>query len=235
MKEKILIVDDEQAIVTLLTYNIEQAGYETDTAYDGLEAIRKAQNNDYDLIVLDLMLPKMDGLEVCKYLRRNDIDTPILMLTALDDEADKIAGLDIGADDYLTKPFSPKEVIARIRAILRRLQKLKKDVEKSFQNGALIVFPGQYKAMMNEREIDFTRKEFELLLFLIKRKGDILSRDLLLKEVWDYDFVGDTRIVDVHVSRLREKIEKDSKNPKYIKTIRGLGYKMENYDEESII
>lgn len=235
MKEKILIVDDEQAIVTLLTYNIEQAGYATDTAYDGLEAIRKAQNELYDLIILDLMLPKMNGLEVCKYLRRNGIDTPILMLTALDDEADKIAGLDIGADDYLTKPFSPKEVIARIRAILRRLKKHKKNVEKSFKNGVLTVFPGQYRAMINEQEIDFTRKEFELLLFLIKRKGDILSRELLLKEVWDYDFVGDTRIVDVHISRLREKIEKDSKNPEYIKTIRGLGYKMENHNEESII
>lgn len=235
MSEKILIVDDEPAIVTLLTYNIEQAGYQTDVAQDGLEAIQKAQNKTYDLILLDLMLPKMDGLEVCNYLRRNEIDTPIIMLTALDDETDKIAGLNIGADDYLTKPFSPKEVIARIRAILRRMKKIKQDEELTLTNGYLTVFPGQYKAMLNNHEIDFTRKEFELLLFLIQHKGDVLSRELLLKKVWDYDFVGDTRIVDVHISRLREKIEEDSKKPHYIKTIRGLGYKMEKYDEKSTV
>jgi len=235
MKEKILIVDDEPAIVTLLTYNIEQAGYQTDTANDGLEAIKKAQTESYDMIILDLMLPKMDGLEVCKYLRRNDVDTPILMLTALDDEADKIKGLNLGADDYLTKPFSPKEVIARIQAILRRVHKYQKDEHKKITNGLLTVFPGQYKAMLDSQEIEFTRKEFELLVFLLKHKGDVLSRDLLLKKVWNYDFVGDTRIVDVHISRLREKIEKDSKHPTYIKTIRGLGYKMENDNEKSLL
>lgn len=235
MKSKILIVDDEQSIVTLLTYNIEQAGYSTDTAFSGLEAIKKAQTEAYDLIILDLMLPEMDGFEVCKYLRRNKVDTPILMLTALDDETDKIYGLDLGADDYLTKPFSPKEVIARIRAILRRVEKQTSNQQQTYQNGPLTIFPRQYEAVINGATLQFTRQEFALLMFFVRRKGDVLSRELLLKEVWDYDFVGDTRIVDVHVSRLREKIEENPKHPQFIKTIRGLGYKMENYDEKSIV
>lgn len=235
MKQKILIVDDEQSIVTLLTYNIEQAGYATDTAFDGLEAIKKAQTETYDLIILDLMLPEMDGFEVCKYLRRNNIDTPILMLTALNDETDKIYGLDLGADDYLTKPFSPKEVIARIRAILRRVEKQTSVQQQTYQNGPLTIFPRQYEATINGATLQFTRQEFALLMFFVRRKGDVLSRELLLKEVWDYDFVGDTRIVDVHVSRLREKIEENPKDPQFIKTIRGLGYKMENHDEKSTV
>ena len=235
MKQKILIVDDEQSIVTLLTYNIEQAGYATDTAFDGLEAIKKAQTETYDLIILDLMLPEMDGFEVCKYLRRNNIDTPILMLTALNDETDKIYGLDLGADDYLTKPFSPKEVIARIRAILRRVEKQTSVQQQTYQNGPLTIFPRQYEATIDGATLQFTRQEFALLMFFVRRKGDVLSRELLLKEVWDYDFVGDTRIVDVHVSRLREKIEENPKDPQFIKTIRGLGYKMENHDEKSTV
>lgn len=228
MKQKILIVDDEQSIVTLLKFNIEKSGFQTDVAYDGLEAINKSENNYYDLIILDLMLPKMDGLEVCKYLRRHQIDTPILMLTARDDEKDKILGLELGADDYLTKPFSPKEVIARIRAILRRVHQVVDQSQSTLRIGQLIIYPDQYEAEINGERLAFTRKEFELLLYLVNHKGNVLSRDQLLKEVWNYDFVGDTRIVDVHVSRLRDKIEADSRKPKYIKTIRGLGYKMED-------
>ncbi|HLR74523.1 MAG TPA: response regulator transcription factor [Virgibacillus sp.] len=228
MKQKILIVDDEQSIVTLLKFNIEKSGFQTDVAYDGLEAINKSENNYYDLIILDLMLPKMDGLEVCKYLRRQQIDTPILMLTARDDEKDKILGLELGADDYLTKPFSPKEVIARIRAILRRVHQVVDQSQSMLRIGQLIIYPDQYEAEINGERLAFTRKEFELLLYLVNHKGNVLSRDQLLKEVWNYDFVGDTRIVDVHVSRLRDKIEADSRKPKYIKTIRGLGYKMED-------
>jgi len=228
MKQKILIVDDEQSIVTLLKFNIEKSGFQTDVAYDGLEAINKSENNYYDLIILDLMLPKMDGLEVCKYLRRQQIDTPILMLTARDDEKDKILGLELGADDYLTKPFSPKEVIARIRAILRRVHQVVDQSQSMLRIGQLIIYPDQYEAEINGERLAFTRKEFELLLYLVNHKGNVLSRDQLLKEVWNYDFVGDTRIVDVHVSRLRDKIETDSRKPKYIKTIRGLGYKMED-------
>ncbi|WP_188453435.1 response regulator transcription factor [Virgibacillus oceani] len=227
MKKKILIVDDEISIVTLLKFNVEQAGFETDVAYNGLEAINKAEKNAYDLIVLDLMLPELDGMEVCKQLRRNKIETPILMLTAKDDEFDKILGLELGADDYLTKPFSPKEVVARIKAILRRSEKAKDPNQSFIQIANLTIFPERYEAEMNDETLTFTRKEFELLYYLANHKGKVLSRDQLLSAVWNYDFVGDTRIVDVHVSHLREKIEPDTKRPIYIKTIRGLGYKME--------
>ncbi|AUJ26015.1 DNA-binding response regulator [Virgibacillus dokdonensis] len=228
MNEKILIVDDEKSIVTLLNFNIEKAGFVTDVAYDGYEAVQKAQSNSYDLIVLDLMLPEMDGMDVCRYLRNNQINTPILMLTAKDEEFDKVLGLELGADDYLTKPFSPKEVVARIKAILRRAKRVEKSNFSFIQVGDLTVFPERYEAEMAGKVITFTRKEFELLYYLAKNKGKVISRDQLLSGVWDYDFVGDTRIVDVHVSHLRDKIEPDSKKPVYIKTVRGLGYKLED-------
>lgn len=227
MEQKILIVDDEVSIVTLLTYNMEQAGYTTDYAYDGLEAIKKAGKIHFDLIILDIMLPGMDGMEVCKYLRQNRIDTPILMLTAKEDEMDKILGLELGADDYLTKPFSPKEVIARTKAIIRRAGQSRKSPQASIKIGDLIIFPERYEAEVNGTTITFTRKEFELLHYFANHLGNVLSRDQLLSAVWNYDFAGDTRIVDVHVSHLREKIEPNSKRPSYIKTVRGLGYKME--------
>lgn len=228
MEEKILIVDDEEHIVTLLSYNIEKAGYSIDAAYDGNEAIQKAQQFDYDLIILDVMLPKIDGMEVMKHLRMNRIDTPILMVTARDTEVDTILGLELGADDYLTKPFSPKEVVARIRAILRRAKKQDKNDYSHIQVGDLSIFPEKYEAKLGDESLAFTRKEFELLIYLSKNKGKVLSRDQLLSEIWNYDFVGDTRIVDVHISRLREKIEADTKRPRYIKTVHGLGYKMED-------
>ena len=227
MSQKILIVDDEKPIVTLLKYNLEKSGFTTDEAYNGAEAVQKAETNDYDLIVLDLMLPEMDGIEVCKYLRNNKIETPILMLTAKDEEFDKVLGLELGADDYLTKPFSPKEVIARIKAILRRTTKANQNSFSSISVGNITIFPERYEAEVHEKVVTFTRKEFELLYFLAKNKGKVISRDQLLSGVWDYDFVGDTRIVDVHISHLRDKIEPDTKKPIYIKTIRGLGYKME--------
>lgn len=228
MNEKILIVDDEKSIVTLLKFNIEKAGFVTDVAYDGSQAVQKAESNSYDLIVLDLMLPEMDGMDVCRYLRNNQINTPILMLTAKDEEFDKVLGLELGADDYLTKPFSPKEVIARIKAILRRSKQVEKSNFSYIQVGDITVFPERYEAEMKGKVITFTRKEFELLYYLAKNKGKVISRDQLLSGVWDYDFVGDTRIVDVHISHLRDKIEPDSKKPVYIKTVRGLGYKLED-------
>lgn len=227
MKQKILIVDDEVSIVTLLTFNIERAGFETDVAHDGAVAVEKAMKDEYDLIVLDLMLPKMDGLEVCKHLRQHKIDTPILMLTAKDDEFDKIIGLELGADDYLTKPFSPKEVVARIKAILRRTTVKQETSFETIKIGELLIYPEKHEVIIGEDLLTFTRKEFELLQYLVEHKGKVLSRDQLLNKVWNYDFAGDTRIVDVHISRLREKIETDTRKPKYIKTIRGLGYKME--------
>ncbi|MBM7597729.1 two-component system alkaline phosphatase synthesis response regulator PhoP [Virgibacillus halotolerans] len=228
MEQNVLIVDDEKPIVTLLTFNLKQAGFQTDQAFDGLAAVEKAAHNHYDLIILDLMLPKMNGMEVCDYLRTHHIHTPILMLTAKDEESDKILGLESGADDYLTKPFSPKEVIARIKAILRRANKTTQSPTDKLRIGNIIIFPERYEVEINQVLITFTRKEFELLHYLAKHKGKVISRDQLLREVWDYDFAGDTRIVDVHISHLRDKIEPHSKKPQYIKTIRGLGYKMED-------
>mgnify|MGYP001050841533 CR=1 FL=1 len=233
MKNKVLVVDDEQSIVTLLQYNLEQAGFEVVTAMDGAEGKRLAETESPDMIVLDLMLPKLDGMDVCKKLRQQNIMTPILMLTAKDDELDKILGLELGADDYMVKPFSPREVIARVKAILRRAQFQTEaasdndQAEEQIQIGKLTIYPGKYEAFFQEDQLELTLKEFELLLFLGQNKGRVLTRDQLLSAVWNYDFAGDTRIVDVHISHLREKIEKDTKKPAYIKTIRGLGYKLE--------
>ncbi|MDG5786972.1 response regulator transcription factor [Evansella sp. AB-P1] len=232
MSQRLLIVDDEESILTLLQFNLEQGGFHVTTAMDGKTALEKACSNYYDLIILDLMLPEMDGLEVCKQLRQNKVLTPILMLTAKDDEFDKVLGLELGADDYLTKPFSPREVVARVRAILRRTQTTEKPVESSTLSNKIVIgdveiFPENYEVFLNGSQLELTPKEFELLLYLANHKGRVLTRDQLLNAVWNYEFVGDTRIVDVHVSHLRDKIEPNTKKPVYIKTIRGLGYKME--------
>lgn len=235
MSKKILIVDDEQSIVTLLQYNLQQAGFDVSVAMDGEKGLNKAADEQFDMIVLDLMLPKMDGIEVCKELRQRKINTPILMLTAKDDEFDKVLGLELGADDYMTKPFSPREVVARVKAILRRTQLLSgheenvkdEDPSEKIIIGDIKILPEHYEAYFQNERIELTPKEFELLVYLAKNKGRVLTRDQLLSAVWNYDFAGDTRIVDVHISHLREKIEKDTKKPTYIKTIRGLGYKLE--------
>lgn len=232
MERTILIVEDEPSIVTLIKYNLEKAGFLTDVAYNGEDAIKKTEENKFDLIVLDLMLPKMDGMEVCKTIRKNNNYIPILMLTAKDDEYDKIYGLEMGADDYLTKPFSPKELIARINAILRRTeQRTENAAPLVLEVGDIKVHPDRFEAFFKGDLLELTRKEFELLVYLIQHKGQILSREQLLSSVWEYDFVGDTRIVDVQVSHLRDKIEADSKNPTYIKTVRGFGYKLEDPHE----
>ena len=233
MENKVLVVDDEQSIVTLLQYNLEQAGFEVITAMDGAEGKRLAETESLDIIVLDLMLPIIDGMDVCKKLRQQNIMTPILMLTAKDDELDKIIGLELGADDYMVKPFSPREVIARVKAILRRTQiqtgtsSDSEQADEQIQIGKVTIYPEKYEAFFQETQLELTLKEFELLLFLGQNKGRVLTRDQLLSAVWNYDFAGDTRIVDVHISHLREKIEEDTKKPAYIKTIRGLGYKLE--------
>ncbi|WP_163654981.1 response regulator transcription factor [Listeria sp. PSOL-1] len=229
--EKILIVDDESSILTLLQFNIEKAGYEVITAEDGKKGYELALSEKPDLIVLDLMLPQMDGIEVTKKLRQEKITIPILMLTAKDEELDKIIGLELGADDYLTKPFSPREVIARIKAILRRTEKQTNDTEIKLTIGDLTILPDSYEVFLQEERLDLTPKEFELLLFLMTHRGKVFSRDQLLDIVWNYEYSGETRIVDVHISHLREKIEADTKQPKYIKTIRGFGYKIDNIKE----
>lgn len=232
---KILVVDDESSIVTLLQFNIEKAGFDVVTAEDGRTGYELALSEKPDLIVLDLMLPEMDGIEVCKQLRQDKVETPILMLTAKDDELDKIIGLELGADDYLTKPFSPREVVARIKAILRRSAGKASDVEpedaqkeKALQIGELKILTDSYEVYLQDELLDLTPKEFELLVYLANHRGKVFSRDQLLDAVWNYDYIGETRIVDVHVSHLRDKIETDTKQPRYIKTIRGFGYKMEN-------
>lgn len=233
MKKKVLVVDDEQSIVTLLQYNLQQAGYDVVTATDGEEGLNMALTSNPDVILLDLMLPKLDGMEVCKELRQQRVFTPILMLTAKDDEFDKVLGLELGADDYMTKPFSPREVLARIKAVLRRSQLQPENTEKETEEeeniviGEMKIFPNFYEAYFKDELLELTPKEFELLLFLSRNKGRVLTRDQLLSSVWNYDFVGDTRIVDVHISHLREKMENNTKKPIYIKTIRGLGYKLE--------
>lgn len=233
MTNKILVVDDELSIATLLQYNLKQAGYDVIIANDGRDGLQKAISENPDLILLDLMLPKLDGMEVCKELRIKKLDIPIIMLTAKDDEFDKVLGLELGADDYMTKPFSPREVMARVKAVLRRSKVIKNpqreetSEEKSYHFGHLNVYPDRFEAFLDDKILEFTPKEFELLVYLLENKNRVLTRDQLLSAVWHYDFAGDTRIVDVHISHLRDQIEENSRKPKFIKTIRGLGYKFE--------
>ncbi len=230
--KKLLIVDDEQSILTLLEFNLKKAGYEVIKAMDGNQAVKLAIEGNPDLMILDIMLPGMDGIEVCKKLRMEKVDLPILMLTAKDDEFDKILGLELGADDYMTKPFSPREVVARVKAILRRTGNQQKDSsdegeEAYFEFGKLQIYPERYEVYYNGTILELTPKEFELLHYLARHSGRVLTREQLLNAVWNYDFVGDSRIVDVHISHLRDKIEEDTRQPKYIKTVRGMGYKLE--------
>ena len=231
MTKKILVVDDESSIVTLLQYNLEQAGYTVLTASDGMEGYNAVLESKPDLIVLDLMLPKMDGMEVCKALRLQKINTPIIMLTAKDDEFDKVLGLELGADDYMTKPFSPREVTARVKAVLRRstatIEEVPLNTDSTFEYGSLRVYPERFEVFLRDQSLEFTPKEFELLVYLMENKNRVLTRDQLLSAVWNYDFAGDTRIVDVHISQKKEKIEENSRKPFFIKTIRGIGYKFE--------
>lgn len=226
---KILVVDDEPSIVTLMKFNLEKAGYEVITAEDGRQGLDLSLTEKPDLIVLDLMLPGMDGMDVCKTLRQEKVDTPILMLTAKDEEFDKILGLELGADDYMTKPFSPREVVARVKAILRRtqVQQAPDDALSVIKLGALEIHTDTYDVYARGEQLVLTPKEYELLLYLSNHKNKVLSRDQLLNGVWDFHYDGDTRIVDVHISHLREKIEADPKRPAYIRTIRGFGYKLE--------
>lgn len=231
--KKVLIIEDEQSILKLLSYNLEQEGYAVETTMDGQEGLDMGLENEYDMILLDLMLPNMDGMEICRELRQNKVEVPIIMLTAKDSEIDKILGLEIGADDYITKPFSPREVLARMKAIFRRskhqasVQNQPVGAEELIQIGEIAIYPEKYEVIVREESIDLTPKEFELLLYLARRENRILSREQLLNAIWDYDFAGETRIVDVHISHLREKIEKNTKKPEYIITARGFGYKLE--------
>ncbi|SCW52004.1 two-component system, OmpR family, alkaline phosphatase synthesis response regulator PhoP [Paenibacillus tianmuensis] len=227
MKKKILVVDDEPSISMLIEFNLKLVGFEVHCVYDGEAVFQAIQHFRPDLIVLDLMLPKMDGIQVCRKLRGQNNLVPIIMLTAMQDLSDKIAGLDNGADDYMTKPFSPQELISRIQAILRRIQTLPSASPNTpVSIGQIVIQPDQREVKIKGQPIELTPKEFDLLLFLCKHRGKVLSRQQLLHGVWDYHFLGDTRIVDVHISHLRDKIETNARNPEYIVTIRNVGYKL---------
>ena len=232
MSQKVLVVDDEQSIVTLLKYNLETAGYIVDVAYDGEEALKKVKEVKPELIVLDVKLPKKDGIEVCKTIRSDKNLVPILMLTAKDDEFDRVLGLELGADDYMTKPFSPREVVARVKAILRRSQIANEVVKDDVDDEDIVIDnirirPEFFEVYRDDTLLELTPKEFELLLYLIERQGRVITREHMLNSVWNYEFAGDSRIVDVHISHLRDKLEENPKQPKLIKTVRGLGYKLE--------
>ncbi|EQB86916.1 two-component system alkaline phosphatase synthesis response regulator PhoP [Clostridium punense] len=229
--KRILVVDDEEHIVELIKFNLEKNGYGVITADNGRDAFIIAKEQQPDLILLDLMLPGMDGLDVCKEIRRDSaISTmPIIMITAKGEELDKILGLELGADDYITKPFSVRELIARVKAILRRTTVKYED--NGFKFGEITIDFEKHEVRRDGEKVDLTLKEFELLEILIKNKGRVMTRDFLLDKIWGYEYVGETRTVDVHVRHLRQKIEKDDKNPVYIQTIRGIGYKF-NYGED---
>jgi DNA-binding response OmpR family regulator len=230
MKIKLLVVDDEEILLKGLKFNLLQEGYDIDTAIEGLDAYEKISKNKYDLVLLDIMLPKMNGLEVCKKVRETSM-VPIIMLTAKGDDSSKILGLEYGADDYITKPFNMLELKARIKAILRRVAfKINTDSINSneitienFKINAL----GR-KILLDDKKINLTAKEFDLLILLLTNKGNVFSREDLLKEIWGYEYFGDVRTVDVHIRRLREKIEEISSQPKYILTKWGVGYYFAN-------
>lgn len=224
MAEKILVVDDEPILLKGLKFSLEQDDYQVEVAVDGLEAYEKIMNNDYDLVVLDLMLPEIDGLEVCRKVRETSM-VPIIILTAKGEDSSKVLGLEYGADDYLTKPFNILELKARIKAILRRV-----NVSES-TNATSVLVMGEFtintlgrKVAIDGREINLTAKEFDLLLLLVINKDKVFSREELLETIWGYEYFGDVRTVDVHVRRLREKIETNSSQPEYILTKWGVGY-----------
>jgi len=226
-QKKILIVDDEEHILELIKFNLEKNGFEVVTLDNGESAIGFLKENSVDLVVLDLMLPGMDGLEVCKNLRRIDglEKLPIIMLTARGEETDRILGLELGADDYLTKPFSVRELIARIKAVLRRSDDKQAIKSKTLKIKDIVLDTDKHEVTMNGIQVELTLKEFELLKILIENRGKVLTRNLLLDEVWGYDYFGETRTVDVHIRHLRKKIG-DDESGEYIETIRGVGYKM---------
>ena len=225
MGKKVLVVDDEKLIVKGIRFSLEQEGMEVDCAYDGEEALEKAQANDHDIILLDLMLPKINGLEVCQQIRGFS-QVPIIMLTAKGEDMDKILGLEYGADDYITKPFNILEVKARIKAILRRSAKpeLKEEKEKVVTINGLKLDCESRRVFIEEREINLTAKEFDVLELLVFNPNKVYSRENLLKIVWGYEYPGDVRTVDVHIRRLREKIESNPSDPKYVHTKWGVGY-----------
>ena len=233
--KKILVVDDEKPISDIVKFNLAKEGYDVYTAYDGEEALEKVTEVEPDLILLDLMLPKMDGLEVAREVRKT-YDMPIIMVTAKDSEIDKVLGLELGADDYVTKPFSNRELVARVKANLRRGATATKEVEEIAPSelviGDLTIHPDAYMVTKRGETIELTHREFELLFYLAKHIGQVMTREHLLQTVWGYDYFGDVRTVNVTVRRLREKIEDNPSHPNYLVTRRGVGYYLRNQEQE---
>ena len=225
MAQTVLVVDDHDAIVRLVTYNLQQAGYRTLQAGDGVAALELIEQHRPDLVVLDLMLPELDGLEVCRRLRVRGDTTPIIMLTARGEEVDRVVGLELGADDYLAKPFSPRELVARVRSVLRRSAGLPPSAE--LRCGSLVLNLDEYSARLDGRPLDLTPREFDLLAHLARHAGRVFTREQLLDGVWGYQFAGDTRLVDMHISNLRDKLGDDRRQPRFLATVRGVGYKLE--------
>lgn len=235
MTEKILVVEDELTLQETLAYNLKRQGYDVETTGDGPSALTAARQSHPDLILLDIMLPGLDGFEVCRILRQ-EMNTPILMLTARDDEIDRVVGLEVGADDYLTKPFSMRELMARVKALLRRVRLIREEIEtpaatpvaiQALEFGNLVIDIERREVRFEGQPLAFKPKEYELLLYFAQNRGKVLSRDHILESVWSWDFTGDSRTVDVHVRWLREKIEHDPAEPHRIITVRGAGYRFE--------
>lgn len=235
MAKKVLVVDDEKPISDIIKFNLEKEGYEVVVAYDGEEALQKVESESPDLIVLDLMLPKIDGLEVAKQVRAKR-STPIIMVTAKDSELDKVLGLELGADDYVTKPFSNRELVARVKANLRRqdatVSPANDDWTADIKVGDLTIHPDAYTVTKRGENINLTHREFELLHYLAQHIGQVINREHLLQTVWGYDYFGDVRTVDVTVRRLREKIEDNPSHPQWLITRRGVGYYLANPNQD---
>jgi two-component system response regulator VicR len=236
MEKKILVVDDEKPIADILQFNLRKEGYDVYCAYDGIEALKMVEEVQPDLILLDIMLPLKDGMEVCREVRKK-YEMPIIMLTAKDSEIDKVLGLELGADDYVTKPFGTRELIARVKANLRRHQQVltQPDAENEtneIEIGSLVIHPDAYVVSKRGETIELTHREFELLYYLAQHIGQVMTREHLLQTVWGYDYYGDVRTVDVTVRRLREKIEDSPSHPTWIVTRRGVGYYLRNPEQE---
>ena len=230
---KILVVEDDKTLLDVLKYNLIKENYAVVTAVDGVQALEVARSEKPDLVILDIMLPKLDGFEVCRILRK-EMTVPILMLTAKIEEIDKVVGLELGADDYLTKPFSLRELLARIRAMLRRVEMIKQETLSKEETAPqpikianLEIDLTRHQVSRGESIVDLSPKEFELLAFLARNRGQIFTRDHLLEKVWGYDYAGDTRTVDVHIRWLRQKMEDDPSHPRHLLAVRGVGYKFE--------
>ena len=226
MGKTVLIVDDEKNIVDILSFNLKKEGYEIIAAYDGAAGLEQYTNNRPDLILLDVMLPLLDGFEVCRRIREKDRKTPIIMLTAREEETDKVLGLDIGADDYITKPFSVRELQARVKANIRKTD-AHIEVEQEETHEGFVIDKERFDVFVNGQSAELTQREFELISFLAASPGKVFSREELLHDVWQYEYFGDLRAVDVAVRRLREKIEEDPGQPRYVITKRGVGYYFE--------